>query len=172
MELWDIYDSTKTRTGKAVDKNTELQPGEYILVVGCWVVDHSGRIFITKRSPEKRFMPNKWENTGGHAIAGEDGADAILRELFEETGIRATRNDLVLLDERRSEKFFSEDYAVVKDFSLEEVTLQEGETCDCAWVTRDRWEEMMETGEIAPSVSASLSPFKEKLIKIIKDLEK
>ena len=35
-----------------------------------------------------------------------------------------------------------------KDFSLESVTLQQGETCDARWVNDDTFLEMMQKGQI------------------------
>ena len=167
MEYRDIYDQNKKRTGKVNAKDSPLLPGEYILVIGCWVIDHQGNIFVTKRSPEKRFAPNLWENTGGHAMAGEDGPEAILRELMEETGISASREDLILIHEDQSEDSFSEEYVILKDFPLSDVILQEGETCDCAWISEEKWEAMLENGEIAPSINEKIQPFKQKLLDVI-----
>ena len=167
MEYRDIYNEKKERTGKIIAKDTPRLPGERILCVGCWVVNHAHEIFITKRSPTKRFAPNLWENTGGHAMAGEDGPTAILRELKEETGILASLADLIFLSERMESAIFTEDYVIVKDFPLEDVVLQEGETCDAMWVSIEKWESMLKSGEIAPSVNEKLQTHKQRLLDII-----
>lgn len=167
MEYQDVYNENKERTGKVVVRGTPLEKDEYVLCVGCWVVNERGEIFITRRSPEKRFAPNLWENTGGGAMAGEDGKDAILRELFEETGIRAEKSELIMLAELRKSDIFTEDYVIVKDFPIENVVLQPHETCDAAWVSEEKWEEMLISGEIAPSVYEALKPFKEKFLQIL-----
>lgn len=172
MEYQDVYNANKERTGRVIVRGTPLEKGEYVLCVGCWVVNERGEVFITRRSPEKRFAPNLWENTSGGAIAGEDGKDAILRELFEETGIRAGRNELILLAERRKEDIFAEDYALIRNFPLEDVVLQPGETCGAAWVSEEKWEEMLLSGEIAPSVYETLKPYKEKLLQILHSARK
>ena len=167
MEYRDIYDENKRRTGRTVAAGAKRRPGEYILCVGCWVIGHDRRIFLTKRSPEKKFMPDKWENQGGHAVAGEDGPDAALRELYEETGIRAAREDLILLSQRREDTYFVEDYVVVRDFDLSEVVLQPGETCDAKWADEAEWQRMLTSGEIAPSVNEKLQPHKQRLLDIL-----
>lgn len=46
-----------------------------------------GHILLTRRDASKRYMPGKWENTGGHVVSGEDSPTAAARELAEETGI-------------------------------------------------------------------------------------
>ena len=83
MELIDVYDRNGNRTGKVVERGTSLLEGEYILAVGMWIVDSQNRIFLTKRSSEKHFAPNKWENPAGHVQAGESCMDAVLREFKE-----------------------------------------------------------------------------------------
>ena len=97
MERVDIYDQDGNRTGKVIARGEALQEGEYLLTVGIWIVDRDDRIFLTKRSMEKSFAPGKWENTSGHVQAGEDCVHAILRELWEETGIEAGEGQLTLL---------------------------------------------------------------------------
>ena len=87
MELVDIYDAQGRPTGKVQDREAPLAAGEYLLAVGVWIVDGEGNILLTQRSPEKRWAPGKWENTAGHAQAGEDCPAAMAREIREETGI-------------------------------------------------------------------------------------
>lgn len=167
MEMRDIYNIHKERTGKVNEKGSPLLEGEYILVNGCWIVNHNREIFLTKRSPNKKFMPNKWENTGGHVMAGEDGKTATIREVFEETGIRSTPEEMILWNEYLMGTTFCEEYILVKDFSTEEVVLQEGETCDCMWVSEEKWEEMLASGEIAPSIGEKMKTLKPKFLEIL-----
>ena len=82
MELWDVYDEQRQPLGKTHVRGVPMAPGEYHLVVFVWVFDGRGRVLMTKRSPEKRSYPNKWEHTGGAAQAGESSLQAIQRELF------------------------------------------------------------------------------------------
>ena len=172
MELRDIYDAEGRRTGKTITSAQRPGPGERILVVGCWIVNRRGEIFLTKRSPQKRYMPNLWENTGGHAMTGEDGAAAIAREIFEETGVRVEREELILIHRAKSADAFAEEFVAVKDFSVKDVVLQAGETCDARWVNEAEWERMMEVGEIAPGVTEKVLPLKDKLLEILHGLQK
>ena len=61
---------------------------------------------LTKRAPEKKSFPNTWENSGGSAWAGESSRQAIARELYEETGIRAREEAFLLLESDRGEEAF------------------------------------------------------------------
>lgn len=50
------------------------------------IVDDQGRIFVTRRSPDRRLFPNCWDIVGGHVEPGETFEQAMRREVAEETG--------------------------------------------------------------------------------------
>ena len=90
-EILDIYDGERRPMGYTKRRDEPLEPGEFIVAVGIWIVDDKGRLLITKRSMKKRYAPGKWENTGGHLMHGEEPVAAVMRELYEETGIKVAR---------------------------------------------------------------------------------
>ena len=164
MEFIDVYNKNWEKTGRIIDRydsSVTLTDEEYILVVGCWVFNSKKQILLTKRSPEKKFAPNLWENTGGHAMAGETGPEAIVRELAEETGIQAAQEEMVELGRAVKQGGLALEYVVFKDVPAEEIKLQPGETCEARWVSEEEFDHMIETGEVAPSVAESLAPFRE-----------
>ena len=131
MELVDVYDRNGNRTGKVVERGTPLLEGEYILAVGMWIVDSQNRIFLTKRSSEKSYAPNKWENTGGHVQAGEDCLAAVIRELREETGVAVSAEQVTLLGGtmcggEATGHYLGQTFGVRMDFDLCAVRLQSG----------------------------------------------
>jgi 8-oxo-dGTP diphosphatase len=48
-----------------------------------------GEILLAKRSEDRTFYPGVWDVIGGHCEGNETPADALLRELAEEIGVRA-----------------------------------------------------------------------------------
>ena len=88
MEFNDIYDKDRHLTGRLHRRGERWRKGEYGLVVCVWVHDGKGNLLLTRRAKGKTFA-GTWENSGGGAQAGETSLQAIARELFEETGIRA-----------------------------------------------------------------------------------
>ena len=56
--------------------------------------------FLCHRHPDRRWYPDVWDLPGGHVEHGENLADALVRELFEELGIRidfpSTEPDIVV----------------------------------------------------------------------------
>ena len=100
MEFNDIYDENRQRTGRLHRRGNRWHKGEYGLVVCVWVYDGKGNILLTRRAPGKSFA-GTWENSGGAAKAGESILQAIVRELFEETGIQAKPEEFELLESCR-----------------------------------------------------------------------
>lgn len=105
-ERVDVYDASRRRTGRVRRRGEAMKPGEYGLVVCVWVCDGAGHLLLTKRAPEKKSFPNTWENSGGSAWAGESSRQAIARELYEETGIRAREEAFLLLSLTGGKRLF------------------------------------------------------------------
>ena len=148
-ELWDVYDSDRNPTGRVHRRGDDLGEGEYHLVVHAWIRHPDGRFLMTRRSPNKGF-PLLWETTGGSALAGDDSITAVLREAKEETGLTLLPENgriihrYTLLDTHYDVWLFSH------TFSLEEVTLLEGETCDKRLSTRQEVLDGIADGSIIP----------------------
>lgn len=134
MEYNDIYDKDRNLTGRTHLRGTRWKAGEYGLVVCVWVYDGKGKLLLTRRAKEKSF-PGTWENSGGAAKAGETSRQAIARELFEETGIRAEEDAFELLDTGRDGNTHYDYYCIKREVPLSQIVLQPGETDDARWVT-------------------------------------
>ncbi|QBI55919.1 NUDIX hydrolase [Streptomonospora litoralis] len=59
-------------------------------VAGALVTDGEGRVFVQRRSPDRRLFPGCWDLVGGHVEPGETMPEALSREIAEETGWRLT----------------------------------------------------------------------------------
>ena len=94
---------TGTRTGIAgdgADGYCRRVPTEPLRCAGALIVDDDGRIFIQRRSPDRRLFPNCWDIVGGHLEPGEEIDDALRREVTEET-VCAVSHVLGLVGEYR-----------------------------------------------------------------------
>ena len=58
------------------------------VVVVAAVLDREGRFLIGKRSPHKQSAPGYWCPISGRVEPGETQAEAVVREVREETGLR------------------------------------------------------------------------------------
>lgn len=59
----------------------------YGLTVRGIIKNDSGEILIVKRHPKSKTDPEKWELPGGKVESGEFFADALIREIKEETDL-------------------------------------------------------------------------------------
>lgn len=153
MELLDIYNADRQKTGRTHRRGEKLAKGEYILVVCVWVSDGTGRILLTLRAPEKSASPNTWENSGGAAQMGETSRQAIVRELREETGIEAGEEEFVLLESDQIKDAFFDFYFLCRPVPLESIVLQPGETSDAKWVTLEEMDAMIAAGVVAAPIA-------------------
>jgi 8-oxo-dGTP pyrophosphatase MutT (NUDIX family) len=142
MEIWDLFNEDRQPTMQTHRRGDPMKHGDYHIVVAVWTVNRNNEILMTLRHPDKDY-PNMWENTAGSILTGETSRQGAIRELFEETGIQASEDDLTYLGTRKEETAFVDTYIHRKDIMLTELTLQDGETVDAQWVTIDRLDELI-----------------------------
>ena len=147
MEYNDVYDAERKLTGRLHRRGTRWKQGEYGLIVCVWVYDGKGKILLTQRAPEKTFA-GTWENSGGAVKAGESSRQAIARELFEETGIRAAEEEFELLGSDRDRHTHYDFYFLKREMPLEQIVLLPGETDDVQWASMEKVRRMVKTGQI------------------------
>ena len=88
MELWDIYNEKKEKTGRTMKRNDwNMKPDEFHLTVLGVLQRPDGKFLITKRRMDKEWAAGWWEVPGGGVRAGEESKEAAMREVKEETGI-------------------------------------------------------------------------------------
>lgn len=148
-ELWDVYDENRRMTGRVHRRGDPLAKGDYHLVVDIWIRNSEGKFLITKRSPNKGF-PNMWEMTGGSALAGDDSLTAALREVEEETGIHLPRENGRIVWQYSRADAHKDIWLFDYDFDLNQVVLQEGETCDKAVASFEEIKELRAQGKFVP----------------------
>lgn len=163
-ELWDLYDINLRKTGQQQKRGEAIAEGLFHIVVEIWTVNEEGKLLLTKRSPNKYPFPDMWECTGGSLIAGEEPLDGARRELFEETGIAADKNELIFLGRTDTKTATSSriyyNYIVYKNIWVDDIVFQEGETCDARMVTADEFSKMCVDGIVSPSTIARYDCFK------------
>lgn len=148
VERWDVFDSNGNLTGKTVVRGIGvLKPGEYHLVVHIWVISDDGRLLIQRRSAERRLMPGEWAATSGAAISGESSFKAAKRELSEELGIEADRDNLFKLLRLKRKNSFLDVWLTVSNVKAEDLKLQKSEVDTVKWVNMSTLVSMIENGE-------------------------
>lgn len=153
MELWDIYDSNKQKTGRTMKRNDWcLKEGEYHLTVLGVVVRPDGKFLITQRVMTKSWAPGWWEVSGGGVMAGEDSADAVKREVLEETGLDVSNCEGGYLfsyhreNPGEGDNYFVDIYRFVMDFDESDVKIQKEEAAGFKLATAEEIKELAAQG--------------------------
>ena len=59
--------------------------------VGALILNPLGLVFVQRRAPTAAVWPGVWDIVGGHVEPGESTANALVREVREETGWAVAR---------------------------------------------------------------------------------
>lgn len=153
MELWDIYDVNKHRTGRTMKRNDwTMKPGDYHLSVLGIIRRPDGRFLITQRVMTKAWAPGWWEVSGGAAQAGEESFEAVCREIKEEVGLDVSQADGGFAYTYRrdnpdeGDNYFVDVYRFDMDFNESDVTVQKEEALGFKIATLDEIKELGEQG--------------------------
>lgn len=173
-EYFDLYTADRRRLGRKIQRGAPIPHGEYHIVVQIMSVNSHGEILLTQRVPQKT-SGGRWECSGGCAISGETSREAAVRELFEETGIRAYPGEISLEWTLTTDSMLRDFYIVHKDVSLDRLRLQSTEVCAAKWVTFDRLEEMALNGQTTRTVAKWLenrgSDLRQRVIEISRGID-
>ncbi len=154
MELWDVYDVNRAKTGKTIrrgDFTRVLLEGEYHLIVHVCIFNSNGEMLIQKRQAGKRGWPGYWDlSAGGSAVSGEMSQAAAARETREEIGysvdLGAARPHLTL----NFEHGFDDIYLLEADLDVKSLVLQAEEVSRVAWASREDILRMIREGLFVP----------------------
>jgi 8-oxo-dGTP pyrophosphatase MutT (NUDIX family) len=145
MELWDVYDCNRVRTGRTAVRGKPLLPGEYHLVVHIWIQNGRGEYLIQKRAPTVGLAPGLWASTGGSALAGEDSRDAFLREAREELGLDLSDARAQVAATITNRDWITDVWTARCEAAAPDLLLQKEEVSEARWASYDEIVKM--TGE-------------------------
>lgn len=153
MELIEVLDENENKTGKTIECGKTMEENEYNLVVNVWIKNSIGEFLITKRSPNKKILPNMWETTCGAVVIGEDSLKAALREVKEEINIdlSPTSGKKLFRLKRQNNLFrdFIEVWLFKEEVDITDVVYQPEEVCGVKWATKNQIISLVEKGEFA-----------------------
>lgn len=134
MEIWDAYLPDGTLAGCDLIRGEPIPDGLYHLVSEVLVRHIDGDYLLMQRDCRKPNYGGFFEaSAGGSALKGEDALCCAKRELREETGIQS--GNLTNIGRFVSHNTIYETFLCVTDCDKASVTLQEGETVSCKWLS-------------------------------------
>lgn len=150
MEIWDGYLADGRLAGVDLVRGEPIPDGLYFLAVEILVRHVDGDYLLMQRDYDKPAFGGMFEATaGGAAKKGEAPYTAALRELLEETGIRAEK--LLELKHMTCRKMICYQYLCVTDCDKKSITLQKGETISYKWLSEAEFIEFVNSEDIIPT---------------------
>ena len=146
MELVDLYNGQKELTNETVEKKN-VPDGKFRLSVHVWITNGKGELLVQQRLATAHKFPNMWAVTGGAVKAGESSLDGVLRELSEELGIKANKDEMKLIASYRRKFDYVDVWLLNKNIDIKDIKLQEDEVQAVRWVTLEEFEEMLKNKE-------------------------
>ncbi|MEM4263604.1 MAG: NUDIX domain-containing protein [Candidatus Woesearchaeota archaeon] len=109
--------------------------------VHIFLFDYEGKVLLQKRSKNKDAFPEYYEaSLSEHVKKGEEYTDAAIRELKEELGIKAKKEDLREL--LKFKMLFGKEHEIITHFTIKyngEIKPNKREIETCGFIT---WEEL------------------------------
>ncbi|MEV5960795.1 GNAT family N-acetyltransferase [Kribbella sp. NPDC051952] len=114
--------------------------------VGALIRDEQHRVYVQRRTAERRLFPGIWDIVGGHLEPGETPEQALVREVEEETGWKVRDIVWSVADwewEYEGRVRRELDYLITVDGDLSRPRLEAGKHDASAWVGPDDLELLM-----------------------------
>lgn len=138
MEMWDLYDIDRNKTGRTIARGQNLKGNEYHLAVHACLFNSKNEMLIQQRQTFKTGWPGMWDLTaGGSALAGENSQTAIQRELAEEIGLNIDFSKARPHITINFENGFDDIYLIKKDIDTNELYIQYEEVKCIKWASED-----------------------------------
>ena len=143
METWDAYDCNLNKIADVSLIRGEPIPDGYYHLVCEIIVKHNDGSYLLMQRDKRKHLGGMWEATaGGSALQGETPLTCAARELREETGIVSGEFTEVGRVLHHGHKSIYVEYLCKTDADKNRIILQDGETADYKWVTKEELLEM------------------------------
>ena len=151
MELFDLYDGDRIKTGETMERGTPLPKGLYRMVVHVCIFNSEGKMLIQQRQPFKRSWSGMWDFTvGGSSVTGDTSLTAAIREVSEEIGVQLAPDELRRVLTIQTECVFDDIYTVQKDLDETTLKLQPEEVAQVKWASAEEIKNMIREGVFIP----------------------
>lgn len=151
MEIWDLYDEDRVKTGETMVRGEAIPDGVYHLVVHVCIFNSQGEMLIQQRQPFKSGWGNMWDVTvGGSAVSGDTSQVAAEREVAEEIGYELSLAGVRPALTIHFDDGFDDVYLVQRDLDVTTLKLQYEEVQAVKWASKDEILKMIEEETFIP----------------------
>lgn len=151
MEVWDIYNRERIRTGEYINRGAKLEADQYHLVVHVCIFNQQDKLLLQQRQSSRERWPSKWDlSVGGSALAGEDSRAAAERETAEELGLQFDFSEERPFFTVNFKNGFDDFYLIEAEVDISDLLLQEEEVGAVRWVDYSELLELRARGELIP----------------------
>ena len=158
MELWDVYDADRQKTGAIAKRGEPLGEGEHHITVHICIFSPDGRMLVQRRALDKKGWSGYWDITAAGSVQmGESSAEGAHRELLEEMGIDYDFTGVRPHFTMNYNHGFADWYLLEANIPLEAVKFADGEVCDAKYLTREEVLELLGEGKFIPYFETFLS---------------
>ena len=148
MELFDLYDENRIKTGETMVRGDKVPENRYRFVVHVIVFNNEGKMLIQQRASDRSSHANKWDfSVGGSVVAGETSSQGATRELLEELGIDVNLEGKQANFTINFEKGFDDYYFIDYDIDAKDVVFQKEEVQAVKWADKDEIISLIRSGE-------------------------
>lgn len=153
IEKFDILDDNANQLGMIRTRQEVHKNGDWHKAIHVLVINDKNEVLIQKRSSNKEKHPNMWDiSCGGHVSAGESSIEGAMRELEEELGLKARKEDFKLVHRIKKsyspkpgflENEFQDVYLYKANVNINELILQEEEVAEVKFVTYEEFKHLI-----------------------------
>ena len=160
MELLDVYNVSREKTGRTIPRGGEVAAGERLLVVHVCVMNDRRELLIQRRQVTKDRYPGCWDlSAGGFVQSGETSQEAALRELREEVGLSVSPDALRFLLTEPFSYVLDDFYLARCSLPLSAFTMQPEEVSELKWAARAEVEAMIADGRFVDYTLSCIRQF-------------
>ena len=162
VEKLSLFDDNLNRLPYPNLRGEKIKEGTYAGIVDIIIKNEKNNKYLTtRRDLNKVTSPGLWEITGGGIDYEENIEHAVIRESFEETGLKLLK--YIYLDSFKMDDLVYFSYLGFVSCNDCDVKLQKGETIDYKWLNKDELIKLYQTDNIPPKQKIRINKLMNKI---------